>query len=58
MSEVVVRASDTVSDMASKVKAAAMLGTFQATLVDFKYLSPIWKENTEQVRRGPLESGW
>jgi len=45
-----VRAGDTVDDMAAKVKAAAMLGTFQATLVDFQYLSPIWKENTEQER--------
>ena len=29
---------------------ATILGTFQATLTDFKYLRKIWKDNTEEER--------
>ena len=38
LSEVVVRASDTLSDLKRKVRTAAILGTLQATLTDFRYL--------------------
>jgi ribonucleoside-diphosphate reductase alpha chain len=33
-----------------KVRLATILGTFQATLTNFKYLRNIWKANTEQER--------
>jgi len=33
-----------------KVRIAAILGTFQATLTNFKYLRPIWRRNTEEER--------
>lgn len=44
----VVRADDTLSTLTQKVEKATILGTLQATLTDFCYLRPIWKENTEE----------
>jgi len=48
LSEVVVRSSDTLEQLADKVRVATILGTLQATLTDFKYLRPIWKKNAEE----------
>jgi len=48
LSEVVVRHSDTMDDLKRKVRAATILGTLQASLVNFRYLSKKWKENTEE----------
>jgi ribonucleoside-diphosphate reductase alpha chain len=48
LSEVVVRSTDTFEDLKEKVKIAAILGTLQATLTDFRYLSKKWKDNTEE----------
>lgn len=48
LSEVVVRAQDTLEDLKKKVEYATILGTLQATLTDFRYLRPIWKRNTEE----------
>ena len=48
LSEVVVRADDTLSTLKAKVEVAAMIGTLQATLTDFRYLRNIWKKNTEE----------
>lgn len=50
LSEVVVRAEDTFETIARKVQLATILGTFQSTLTDFKYLRKIWKDNTEEER--------
>ena len=50
LSEVVVRASDTQQTLTDKVRLATILGTFQATLTDFKYLRNVWKKNTEEER--------
>ena len=50
LSEVVVRQNDTKEDIAKKVKLATILGTWQSTLTDFKYLRKIWKDNTEEER--------
>ena len=50
LSEVVVRASDTQQSLTEKVRLATILGTFQSTLTDFKYLRKIWKNNTEEER--------
>ena len=50
LSEVVLREKDTVEDVAKKVRLATILGTWQSTLTDFKYLRKIWKDNTEEER--------
>jgi ribonucleoside-diphosphate reductase alpha chain len=50
LSEVVVRPTDTYEEVARKVKLATILGTLQATLTDFRYLSSAWKKNTEEER--------
>ena len=50
LSEVVVRESDTVETLREKVRLATILGTFQATLTDFKYLRKVWQRNTEEER--------
>jgi len=50
LSEVVVRSSDTQQTLTEKVRLATILGTFQSTLTDFKYLRKIWRTNTEEER--------
>jgi ribonucleoside-diphosphate reductase alpha chain len=48
LSEVVVRAGDTLADLKRKVRVATILGTLQATLTDFRYLRKVWQKNTEE----------
>lgn len=50
LTEVVVRSTDNSESLARKVRLAAILGTFQATLTYFPYLSKEWKKNTEEER--------
>lgn len=50
LSEVVVRADDTEASLKRKVRLAAMLGTYQSSLTNFKYLSKEWKKNCEEER--------
>ena len=50
LTEVIVRATDTVADLNRKIKLATILGTFQSTLTHFPYLRKIWRDNTEQER--------
>ncbi len=50
LTEVVVRSSDTLKDLETKVRLATILGTFQSTITDFKYLRSSWKQNTEEER--------
>ncbi len=50
LSEVVIREEDTTRTVAEKVRLATILGTWQSTLTDFKYLRKIWKDNTEEER--------
>ena len=50
LSEVVVRENDTQQSLTEKVRLATILGTFQSTLTNFKYLRKIWKDNTEEER--------
>jgi ribonucleoside-diphosphate reductase alpha chain len=50
LSEVVVRSTDTVEDLVRKVELAAILGTLQSTLSDFRYINKRWKNNTEEER--------
>ena len=48
LTEVVVRPNDTWIDLERKVELATILGTFQATLTNFRYLTKAWKDNTEE----------
>ena len=50
LSEVVVRPSDTRQTLLDKVRLATILGTFQSTLVNFKYVSSAWRKNCEEER--------
>jgi len=50
LSEVVLREEDTPETVANKVRLATILGTWQSTLTDFKYIRKIWKDNTEEER--------
>ena len=48
LSEVVVRSDDTLETLKEKVELAAIIGTLQATLTDFRYLRNVWAKNTEE----------
>jgi len=50
LSEVVIRPTDSINDLIEKVKMATIIGTFQSTLTNFKYISKKWKENCEEER--------
>ena len=50
LTEVVVRERDTINKLKDKVADATILGTFQSTLTNFKYLRKIWQNNTEEER--------
>ena len=50
LTEVVVRPNDSENDLQRKVRLAAILGTWQSTLTNFKYISKKWKHNCEEER--------
>ena len=50
LTEVVARETDDLVSLKNKVRMATILGTFQSTLTNFKYLRKIWKDNTEEER--------
>ena len=50
LTEVVVRATDSLKDLERKVKLATILGTIQSTYTHFPYLRKIWQKNTEEER--------
>lgn len=50
LSEVVARAEDTEESLLKKIRLATILGTYQASLTNFPYLSKEWKENCEAER--------
>ena len=50
LSEVVVRANDTEESLLEKIRLATILGTFQSTLTNFKYVSSMWRKNCEEER--------
>jgi ribonucleoside-diphosphate reductase alpha chain len=47
LTSIVVRPQDTVESLKRKIRLATLLGTYQATLTNFEYLSKKWKENCE-----------
>ena len=50
LTEVVVRATDSVEDLERKVRLATILGTIQSTYTKFPYLRKVWRDNTEAER--------
>ena len=48
LTEVVIRPNDTENTLHRKIRIAAILGTYQATLTDFPYLRGIWSKNTAE----------
>lgn len=50
LTEVVVRAEDTMDTLKEKVRVASILGTIQSTFTHFPYLRKVWKNNTEEER--------
>ena len=50
LSEVVIRPTDTEETLLEKVRLATIIGTFQSTLTNFKYVSAMWKRNCEEER--------
>jgi len=50
LTEVVVRAEDTIESLERKVRIATVLGTIQSTFTKFPYLRKVWQRNTEEER--------
>jgi ribonucleoside-triphosphate reductase len=50
LTEVVARKEDTEASLLRKVRVATIIGTYQSTLTNFKYLSKEWQENCERER--------
>jgi ribonucleoside-diphosphate reductase alpha chain len=50
LTEVVISAEDTREELMEKVRLATILGTWQSTLTNFKYIRKIWKDNCEEER--------
>lgn len=50
LSEIVARAEDTEATLMKKIRLATILGTYQASLTNFQYLSKEWKENCDRER--------
>jgi ribonucleoside-diphosphate reductase alpha chain len=50
LTEVVVRATDTIEVLERKVRLATILGTIQSMYTNFPYLRKIWQKNTEEER--------
>lgn len=50
LTEVVARPGDDRDQLAEKIRLATLLGTFQSTLTDFRYLGKKWRDNCEEER--------
>lgn len=50
LSEVVVRERDSVKEIREKQRLASILGTWQSTQTNFKFVEPEWKINAEEER--------
>lgn len=50
LSEVIARSTDDVESLRKKVEAAAIFGTWQSTLTNFRYLGKKWRDNCEEER--------
>ena len=50
LTEVIIRAGDTLNDLLDKVEVATIMGTFQSTLSNFRYVRSVWRKNQEEER--------
>ncbi len=50
LTEVVLKPNDSEAQIEMKVSIAALIGTWQSTLTDFKYVRPEWRANAEDER--------
>jgi len=50
LSEIIARAHDTHESLVRKARLAALLGTYQATLTKFRYISKGWTKHCEEER--------
>lgn len=50
LTEVIVRPTDTFESLRDKVECASILGTFQSTLTNFRYVRKQWQRNAEEER--------
>jgi len=50
LTEVVVRPTDKIEDLRRKVEVATIIGTFQSTLTNFRYIRKIWSKNAQEER--------
>ena len=50
LTEVVIRATDSMEDLSRKVRIATILGTIQSTYTNFPYLRKVWSNNTAAER--------
>lgn len=50
LTEVVIRPTDTLETLLKKVEYATIMGTFQSSLTNFRYLRNIWKKNADEER--------
>lgn len=50
LSEVIVRPHDDFQSLLKKVEVATIIGTFQSTLTNFRYLRAAWRRNAEEER--------
>lgn len=50
LTEVVIRTGDTLDDLMDKVEVAAIMGTFQSSLTNYRYVRNVWKRNAEEER--------
>ena len=50
LTEVVVRATDSIESLEGKVRIATILGTIQSAYTKFPYLRKVWSKNTEEER--------
>ena len=48
LSSCIVRSDDDMGTLERKIRIAAILGTFQASLTNFPYLRKVWQKNTEE----------
>ena len=59
LSAIIIRAEDTEKDLLRKIKLATIVGTYQASLTNFKYLSDEWRKNcVEEALLGVSFTGY
>lgn len=50
LTEVVIRADDSLDDLLEKVRVATIMGTYQSMLVNFRFVDKEWRKNQEEER--------